>query len=119
MMRTHPSLTGMFFVLSVATSNAQTPTPAVTGKVVGPSGQPAGGVPLQVQGPAGKTVVFTDTQGEWSLYNLPAGDYKVAPLTKPTVIDQPVKFSVKDKGLVDKLFGAEPATHAASEIKLK
>ena len=106
-------------MLSTGTVHAQAPAPAATGKVVGASGQPAGGVPLQVQGPAGKTVVFTDTEGQWSLYNLPAGTYTVAPLTKPTASDQPVEFSVKDKGVVDKLFGGTAPAYSASDIKLK
>lgn len=98
---------------------AQSTTPAATGKVVGPNGQPAAGVPLEVQGPAGKTVVFTDTQGQWSLYNLPAGTYKVAPFTKPTTSGHPVEFSVKDKGFVGNFFGGATPTYSASDIKLK
>ena len=107
-------------MLSTSALYAQTSQPVATGKVVEPGGQPVGGgVPLQVQGPAGKTVVFTDPQGKWSLYNLPAGTYKVAPLSGPAAAEQTVQFSVKDKGLVDKLFGTDTPTYSASDIKLK
>lgn len=96
---------------------AQSPAPAVTGKVIGPNGTPVPGAPLQVQGPDGKTVVFTDAKGQWSLYNLPAGNYSVEPLTKAS--DQPAQFAIKDKGLVNKLLGGSDAPFTASDIRLK
>jgi Carboxypeptidase regulatory-like domain len=94
------------------------PAPAATGKVVGLSGTPMAGQPLQVQGPQGKTVVYTDAKGQWSLYNLPAGTYSVTPLIKAAPSNQPVKFSIKDTGVVDKLFGNTDKTFYASDIKL-
>jgi expansin (peptidoglycan-binding protein) len=97
---------------------AQAPAPVAIGKVVGPGGAPVAGAPLQVQGPQGKTVVYTDAKGQWSLYNLPAGTYSVAPLNKTAPSDQPVQFSIKDKGVIDKLFGNADTTFFASEIKL-
>lgn len=120
MSKTRVSLaSALILMMSSVGVCAQSPAPVATGKVVGPTGQPAAGVPLQVQGPQGKTVVFTDAKGQWSLYNLPAGTYRVAPLAKPTVTGQPIEFSVKDKGVVDKLFGGEDKAYSASEIKLK
>jgi hypothetical protein len=89
-----------------------------TGKVVGPNEQPVAGLPVQVQGPQGKTVVFTDAKGKWSLYNLPAGTYHVSPFAAAASVGQPVEFSVKEKGLVDKLFGGYSAAYIASDIKL-
>ena len=97
---------------------AQSPPLAATGKVVGPNGTPVAGAPLQVQGPEGKTVVYTDAKGQWSLYNLPAGTYSVTPLSKTATSHEPVQFSIKDKGVVDKLFGGADTTFFASEIKL-
>jgi len=49
---------------------------AAKGKVVGLSNEPQAGVPVQIKGPLGQTVAITDKNGTWSLYNLPAGDYK-------------------------------------------
>lgn len=98
---------------------AQTPPPAVTGKVVGPSGTPVAGAPLQVQGPQGKTVVFTDANGQWSLYNLPAGNYSVTPVTTAAVSNRPVEFAIKNKGVIDKLLGNVDNTLPAADIMLK
>jgi len=102
-----------------AWAQSQSSTPVATGKVVGASGAAAVGAPLQVVGPQGKTVVYTDARGQWSLYNLPAGTYSVTPLGKTPAAHQPVEFSIKDKGLVDKVFGSgEGRTFFAPEIKL-
>ena len=120
MRKTGPTLVSLLILTMLNIGAwAQSPAPAVTGKVVGPSGTPVAGAPLQVQGPQGKSVVFTDANGQWSLYNLPAGNYRVAPLTKAPASDQPVEFSVKEKGAIDKLLGNVDTTYSASEIKLK
>jgi hypothetical protein len=46
---------------------------------LGPDSKPKPGVPLLVLGPQGKTAVFTDKNGRWSLYNLAPGKYEVQP----------------------------------------
>lgn len=105
-------------LLPAAGLHAQMSTPAATGTVVSPSGTPAANVPLQVQGPEGKTVVFTDSQGQWSLYNLPAGKYQVAPVSKSPNTEQAVQFTIQDKGVFSKFVGSA-TTQSTSEIKLK
>jgi hypothetical protein len=89
-----------------------------TGKVVGPGSQPQAGVPVMVEGPQGKTHLFTDAKGNWSLYNLPPGNYQVRPVSGAATTTQPIEFTVKEKGLLDKLFGGEQNSIRASEIKL-
>jgi hypothetical protein len=90
-----------------------------TGKVVGPDEKPLAGVPVQVQGPQGKTFAVTDPSGSWFLYNLPPGKYEVAPAAgMGTSSTGPITFSVKDPGLFDKLVGAEPKAYIATEMKL-
>jgi hypothetical protein len=54
-------------------------SPAATGVLMGPDSKPKAGVPLLVLGPQGKTTVFTDRNGKWSLYNLAPGTYQVQP----------------------------------------
>ena len=42
----------------------------VSGRVVGPGDQPKAGVQIQMEGSLGTTHVFTDINGNWSLYNV-------------------------------------------------
>lgn len=75
-------------------------TPVATGKVVGPTDEPQAGVPVQVQGPVGKSYAFTDKDGVWTLYNLPAGDYMVVPVGSLAVNGSKVaSFTVRERGL--------------------
>jgi hypothetical protein len=96
-------------LLAPRPASSQT-SPAATGKVVGSSNQPIAGVPVQVVGPQGKTVIFTDAQGKWSLYNLPAGTYHVEAANAAST---PVEFSVKSAGV----FGGQNS-YVASDIKI-
>ena len=54
-------------------------SPAATGVLMGPDSKPQAGVPLSVHGPQGQITVFTDRNGNWSLYNLAPGKYDVQP----------------------------------------
>jgi hypothetical protein len=103
-------------LLAAAPASSQTSSvaPAATGKVVGSNNQPLAGVPLQVQGPQGKTVIFTDAQGKWSLYNLPDGTYHVGAANAAAA---PVEFAVKNSTGIDKLFGGQNS-YNASDIKI-
>jgi hypothetical protein len=88
---------------------------SASGKVVGPTAEPQAGVPVVVEGPTGKTHAFTDADGNWSLYNLSPGTYKV----KPAVDDgQLVDFTVKNKGMFSKIFGSDSSAVYTSDIKL-
>jgi hypothetical protein len=100
-------------LLAAPPASSQT-SPAATGKVVGSNNQPLAGVPVQVQGPQGKTVIFTDALGKWSLYNLPDGAYHIEAANAAST---PVEFSVKNTGVVDKLFGGQNH-YIASDIKI-
>jgi hypothetical protein len=95
-------------------------TLAARGKVVGPAQKPQPGVPVQVEGPLGKTVVFTDNAGEWSLYNLPAGRYVVKPIQGATA-DDPVEFTVRDRSALGKWFSdsKNAQAYAAPDIKVR
>ncbi|MGO9770319.1 MAG: hypothetical protein ACLPSW_12335 [Roseiarcus sp.] len=68
---------------------------SATGTVVDWSQTPLPGVPVQVTGPKGKTFVVTDENGNWSLYNLPAGFYEAQAI--PAHNEANVRFSVEDK----------------------
>jgi hypothetical protein len=81
-------------------------TAAAKGKVVGPSNEPQPGVPVKVEGPLGQTVAITDKSGTWSLYNLPAGNYKVRMIgAEKSKATEPVDFTVKEASFWDKLSG--------------
>ncbi len=67
-------------------------------------------MPVQVLGPQGKTVIFTDAQGKWSLYNLPAGTYHVE---AAGVASTPAEFAVKSGSV----FGGQN-NYVASDIKI-
>ena len=89
-------------------------SPSATGKVIGPDSKPQPGVPVEVTGPQGKTTAFTDQNGQWSLYNLAPGDYKVKPVA-PTAPDQTsVDFKITGKGWLDR----SRDTYDAGELKL-
>jgi hypothetical protein len=80
---------------------------AAKGKVVGASNEPQAGVPVQIKGPLGQTVAITDKTGTWSLYNLPAGDYKVRMVgAQNSKIPDPVDFTVKNASFWEKISGA-------------
>jgi hypothetical protein len=115
--------------LAAQTASAQNSTPpdagapsgvlAATGKVVGPDQEPQAGVPVLVEGPMGKTHAFTDAKGNWSLYNLAPGKYQVKPASgTANDVNEPVAFTVKEKGFFDKLFGSDKSAVLAAEIKL-
>jgi hypothetical protein len=117
------------FAPSIQTAQAQTSVapaantsslvPAATGKVVGPGSQPQAGVPVIVEGPMGKTHAFTDSKGDWSLYNLEPGEYHVkAAMDSVADPSNPVAFTVKERGVFGKIFGSEPPSVTTSAIKL-
>ena len=100
-------------------ANVSSPAPAATGKVVGPQSQPQAGVPVIIEGPMGKTHAFTDSKGDWSLYNLEPGEYHVKPaITSSTDSGEPVTFTVKERGVFGKIFGSEPPAVTTQAIKL-
>jgi len=80
---------------------------AAKGKVVGSSNEPQAGVPVQIKGPLGQTVAITDKSGTWSLYNLPAGNYKVQMVggAQKSKTPDPVDFTVKEASFWDRLSG--------------
>lgn len=100
-------------------ANASSIAPAATGAVVGPGSQPQAGVPVIVEGPMGKTHAFTDSKGNWSLYNLEPGEYHVkAAMGSAADPGNPVVFTVKERGVFGKIFGSEPPAVTTSAIKL-
>jgi hypothetical protein len=94
-------------------------TLVATGKVVGPHSEPQAGVPIQVSGPQGEFTSFTDADGLWSVYNLPAGTYHVQPPKgMTTATKKPTTFTVTQTGLLGTLFGAEQKPAYTGEIML-
>jgi hypothetical protein len=70
-----------------------------SGKVVGPDSKPQPGVPVEVSGPDGKIVAFTDENGMWYLYNSPPGKYVAQPAegsARPAAftVEKPVWFGM-------------------------
>lgn len=93
---------------------------AAQGTVVGPGDKPQAGVPVQIVGPPGQTVAITDKNGTWSVYNLPAGSYKVKTLGWEKATDtQPVTFSVKEKSFWSKITGAVTDVIKSPDIKVE
>ncbi|MBR0555137.1 carboxypeptidase regulatory-like domain-containing protein [Ciceribacter sp. L1K23] len=85
----------------------------VTGEVKTPTAEPLAGVPVIIEGPEGKSVLFTDKEGRWTLYNAPAGDYSVqAIMPQASVTDAvpSVPFTIEEKGLFSN-FGAGSITN--------
>jgi hypothetical protein len=112
-----PTYIGVAFGQGTTTPSAG--SAAATGQVVGPNSKPQAGIPVVVVGPQGKTHAFTDAKGSWSLYNLKPGTYSVQPTEGMKAgSDQSVSFTVKEKGLFEKLFGSNNTTVYASELKL-
>ncbi|MCY0095072.1 hypothetical protein [Hoeflea ulvae] len=81
---------------------------------------PAVGFPLKVQGPEGVSVVYTDDEGKWSLYNLPAGQYSVKPIAELNEHSSTTvaEFSVKEASFFDRFIGSETRPVIASDIQL-
>jgi|GEM_PF-6462459 hypothetical protein len=82
----------------------------VTGEVKTPDEQPVVGVPVIVEGPEGKSVLFTDKEGRWTLYNAPAGDYSVQAIAPESGLPPKegtesntatVPFKIEEKGFFD------------------
>lgn len=106
-------------VTNQAAAQVQQPTSgrlAATGHVVGANGQPQPGVPLRVEGPQGKTLAVTDDKGQWFLYNLAPGSYKVQAVGQKDGGD--ASFSVKQRSVVDRLIGRETPVVKAPAITL-
>jgi hypothetical protein len=110
-------------LVAVLAAGAASPSSAMElaakGKVVGPSSQPQPGVPVQVEGPEGKALVFTDKDGDWSLYNLPAGRYQVNTVKGFANDDQTVAFTVPEKSLASKWFSNKEAAYIAPSMTVK
>lgn len=81
---------------------------------------PVVGFPLKVEGPEGVSVVYTDDEGKWTLYNLPAGNYSVEPLTgvDENSATKAAEFSVKKTGFFERLVGSQAKSIVASDIQL-
>ncbi len=111
-------LMALAIVAQVKVGTAQTTDGAASakGKVIGPSDQPQAGVPVTIEGPPGQTTAITDKNGTWSVYNLPAGQYKVK-----SVIDKsaPVTFSVKESSFWDKVTGGRDTAVKSPDIKVE
>lgn len=99
------------------TALAQTADSAASakGKVMGPSEQPQAGVPVTIEGPPGKTIAITDKSGTWSVYNLPAGEYKVKAISSGSA---PVTFSVKESSFWSKVTGGKDNAVQSPDIKV-
>jgi hypothetical protein len=90
-------------------------SPSATGKIIGPDSKPQPGVPLEVTGPEGKTTAFTDQNGQWSLYNLKPGDYRVKPVA-PTAPDQRTSADFQITGKT--WFAGSKDTYNAGDLEL-
>lgn len=88
------------------------------GKVVDPAGQPKKGVPVKIEGPLGKTFVFTDNKGVWSLYNLPSGDYQIQMVGPMATDDASLAFTVKEKTWIDILRKQPPEKSVLPNVEL-
>jgi len=94
-------------------------TAAAKGRVVGSSNEPQAGVPVQIKGPLGQTVAITDKSGTWSLYNLPAGNYRAQMVgAQKSKAPDPVDFTVKDASFWEKISGGQKMVVWTPEIKV-
>ena len=92
---------------------------AAKGRVVGSSNEPQAGVPVQIKGPLGQTVAITDKSGTWSLYNLPAGNYRAQMVgAQKSKAPNPVDFTVKDASFWEKISGGQKMVVWTPEIKV-
>lgn len=91
---------------------------SATGKVVDPAGQPQKGVPVKIEGPLGKTFVFTDSKGVWSLYNLPSGDYRIQMVGPKATDDASLAFTVKEKTWMEILRQQPPKKSVLPNVEL-
>src|SRR5712664_611873 len=110
---------------STVTADAQQAEPAkrggfgelsAIGKVVGPTSKPEPGVPVEITGPPGKIHALTDQNGQWHVYNLPAGEYNVQPLKASKSV---ASFTVDHKTLLQRWFGGAEPPKVAAEIKIE
>lgn len=124
MTRKHPVIIAAALAIPfVVSARAEGPPPvqntpsvkSVQGTVVGPSNEPQAGVPVQIEGPPGKTIAVTDNNGTWTLYNLPAGQYQVKAIDAQQTA--PVTFSVKEKSFWERVLGSSKNVVSSPEIR--
>jgi hypothetical protein len=102
----------------IGISGAAPAAPLATGKVVGPNSEPQAGVPVQVHGPTGSTILYTDAKGNWSLYNLRSGSYRIEPLAPQTEAKGPASTNAKQEFVVPKQSFLESWLGAEKTIKV-
>ncbi|CDZ73444.1 Hypothetical protein NGAL_HAMBI2610_50760 [Neorhizobium galegae bv. orientalis] len=90
------ALIGILLTLSLFPSLAWSQVTEVSGEVKTPDHQPASGIPVIVKSPMGSSVVFTDENGRWTLYNAPAGNYSVTTITKDALSPVPAGSDTKE-----------------------
>jgi uncharacterized protein (DUF2141 family) len=100
---------------SAAQAQTSDSNASAKGKVIGPTDQPQAGVPVTIEGPLGKTVAITDKSGTWSIYKLPAGEYKVKAFSDNSA---PVTFTVKETPFWNKVMGGKDAAVYSPDIKV-
>lgn len=70
----------------LAASSAVAQSAEVTGEVTTQAMEPVPGVPVVINGPEGRSVLFTDKKGRWTLYNAPAGEYSAEAILPDSMV---------------------------------
>ena len=76
--------------------------PVVKGRVLNNQGNPASGYPVTIQSinnPAKVFTVYTNSNGDFVVYGLDEGKYRVTPLNQPTGVQKEITVSPKGANL--------------------
>ncbi len=65
----------------------------VKGRVLNNQGNPVSGYPVTISSPAKNVTVYTNNNGDFEVYGLSAGRYRVTPLNQPPEVSREIEVS--------------------------
>jgi hypothetical protein len=67
--------------------------PLVKGRILNNQGNPVSGYPVTISSPAKNVTVYTNNNGDFEVYGLSEGKYRVTPMNQPPEVSKEIEVS--------------------------